>query len=89
MRHASAGLTRRLFFLAGVTTSAALARAGEASAPERIEGNIPSVPTRVLTAKERLGAKWKDEQRTDNCKVPTDKRGPTQRPDACINDRVK
>ena len=28
----------------------------------------------VLTGKERLGRKWMDEQRIDNCKVPIDKR---------------
>lgn len=35
------------------------------------------------TGKERLGGKWTDEQRLDNCKVPPDKRGPKPRPDAC------
>jgi len=28
-----------------------------------------------LTGKERLGRKWMDEQRIDNCIVPVDKRG--------------
>jgi len=36
-----------------------------------------------LTGKERLGEKWKDEQRVDNCKVPRDKQGPKPRPDSC------
>jgi hypothetical protein len=36
-----------------------------------------------LTGKERLGEKWKDEQRVDNCKVPLDKQGPKPRPDGC------
>jgi hypothetical protein len=36
-----------------------------------------------LTGKERLGEKWKDEQRVDNCKVPSDKQGPKRRPDGC------
>ena len=36
-----------------------------------------------LTGKERLSEKWKDEQRIDNCKVPTDKRGTKARPDSC------
>ena len=35
------------------------------------------------TGKERLGEKWKDEQRIDNCKVPLDKQGPKPRPDSC------
>lgn len=33
-----------------------------------------------LTGKERLGRKWMDEQRQDNCNVPPDKRGPAPRP---------
>jgi hypothetical protein len=37
----------------------------------------------VLTGKERLGPKWTDEQRIDNCKVPIDKRGTKPRPSAC------
>jgi hypothetical protein len=36
-----------------------------------------------LTGKERLGPKWSDEQRIDNCRVPVDKRGPRIRPNAC------
>jgi len=36
----------------------------------------------TLTGKERLGRKWKDEQRIDNCNVPIDKRGTRPRP-AC------
>jgi hypothetical protein len=39
----------------------------------------------VLTGKERLGPKWTDEQRIDNCNVPFDKRGNTPRPSACTN----
>lgn len=34
----------------------------------------------VLTGKERLGKKWMDEQRIDNCKVPIDRRGAKPRP---------
>jgi hypothetical protein len=36
-----------------------------------------------FTGKERLGEKWKDEQRVDNCKVPLDKQGAKARPDSC------
>jgi hypothetical protein len=43
----------------------------------------PSRPPKVLTGKERLGEKWSDEQRVDNCHVPVDKRGAKPRPDAC------
>jgi hypothetical protein len=37
----------------------------------------------ALTGKERLGRKWTDEQRIDNCNVPPDKRGTKPRPSAC------
>jgi hypothetical protein len=37
----------------------------------------------ALTGKERLGPKWTDEQRIDNCRVPIDKRGSKPRPGAC------
>jgi hypothetical protein len=44
--------------------------------------NMPS-GTPTLTAKERLGEKWRDEQRIDNCKVPVNKRGSKPRPSTC------
>ena len=37
----------------------------------------------ALTGKERLGKKWMDEQRIDNCNVPADKRGSRPRPSTC------
>ncbi len=53
-------------------------------------GSPPDQPTsdsatspRTLTGKERLGRKWMDEQRIDNCNVPIDKRGSRPRPSAC------
>lgn len=42
-----------------------------------------AVQQRVLTGKERLGRKWTDEQRIDNCNVPPDRRGAKQRPSVC------
>jgi hypothetical protein len=36
-----------------------------------------------LTGKERLGRKWMDEQRIDNCNVPIDKRGAKPRSTVC------
>ena len=39
--------------------------------------------TRTLTGKERLGPKWTDEQRIDNCNVPVDKRGTKPRVILC------
>jgi hypothetical protein len=41
--------------------------------------NLPA----TLTGKERLGRKWMDEQRIDNCNVPIDKRGARPRPSTC------
>jgi hypothetical protein len=48
------------------------------------DDRAPATPT-VLTGKERLGRKWMDEQRIDNCKVPIDKRGLKLRPDICLH----
>ena len=45
----------------------------------------PSNSAAVLTGKERLGRKWMDEQRIDNCNVPIDKRGTKPRPSTCRN----
>ena len=45
--------------------------------------SLPTVRPKVLTGKERLGPKWTDEQRIDNCKVPIDKRGSKPRPSIC------
>jgi hypothetical protein len=47
------------------------------------DANAPSNAGAQFTAKERLGEKWKDEQRIDNCKVPRDKQGTRPRPDGC------
>ena len=44
---------------------------------------LPSNTPTALTGKERLGKKWMDEQRIDNCKVPIDKRGTKPRPSTC------
>jgi hypothetical protein len=55
---------------------------GRAAAPS-VGSPAPSSPPKVLTGKERLGEKWKDEQRIDNCNVPIEKRGPKPRPDTC------
>jgi hypothetical protein len=53
-------------------------------AGDRKPDDNPSAASRpVLTGKERLGRKWTDEQRIDNCKVPIDKRGTKPRPTAC------
>jgi hypothetical protein len=48
-------------------------------------GDSRAAPTTIdsLTGKERLGRKWMDEQRIDNCKVPADKQGAKPRSSAC------
>ena len=46
---------------------------------------LPSALPAALTGKERLGRKWMDEQRIDNCNVPADKRGTRPRPTVCPN----
>jgi hypothetical protein len=53
--------------------------AGDRPEPDAASSNGPA----VLTGKERLGKKWMDEQRIDNCKVPIDKRGDKPRPGTC------
>ncbi len=47
-----------------------------------VQGNeaTPSNESGTLTGKERLGRKWSDEQRLDNCNVPIEKRGSQPRP---------
>src|SRR6516225_10177113 len=70
----------------GVTASLVIAALSPAIAQEQshaAKGPETSVISRVLTGKERLGRKWMDEQRIDNCKVPIDKRGTKPRLDTC------
>jgi hypothetical protein len=44
---------------------------------------LPRNAPGALTGKERLGRKWMDEQRIDNCNVPVDKRGNKPRSSDC------
>jgi len=76
MRSPRTGMLSLLLFAICIAVPAsAQDRAGEQPAPN---------PTRpALTGKERLGRKWMDEQRIDNCNVPIDKRGTKPRPDEC------
>ncbi len=56
------------------------------AAPREVASGAPTeVSHPVLTGKERLGPKWTDEQRIDNCRVPIDKRGSKPRPGTCAN----
>ena len=64
----------------GVTASLVFAALSLAIA----QGQSPAAKSStVLTGKERLGRKWMDEQRIDNCKVPIDKRGTKPRLNNC------
>ena len=56
-----------------------------ANAQDRVGQPAASPANPTLTGKERLGRKWMDEQRIDNCNVPIDKRGTKPRPGACAN----
>jgi len=70
----------------GVTASLVIAALSPAIAQEQshaAKGRETSLISTVRTGKERLGRKWMDEQRIDNCKVPIDKRGTKPRLDAC------
>ena len=72
--------------LLGLTTSLVMATLSSAIAEEQshaAKGRETSLISTVLTGKERLGRKWMDEQQTDNCKVPIDKRGTKPRLDTC------
>ena len=75
---------RRLisFVFAVGLASAAFAqdRQPDQTAPNAATANGPS-----LTGKERMGRKWMDEQRIDNCNVPIDKRGSKPRPSNCLH----
>ena len=55
----------------------------QATTSANIVSEKPRAGAAQLTGKERLGEKWKDEQRVDNCKVPIDRRGTTPRPVNC------
>ena len=76
-----------------IVLGAALApvAAGAQAVPQRgaNEADYPAAPAngavKQFTGKERLGEKWEDQQRIDNCKVPLDKRGTKPRPDSCAH----
>ena len=56
---------------------------GHTSGPSEVEALQSRDESKTLTGKERLGQKWTDEQRVDNCNVPIDKRGTRPRPGTC------
>ncbi|HMM89683.1 hypothetical protein [Bradyrhizobium sp.] len=75
---------RLISFLALCIASSAFAqdRKPDQTAPSMA---APTATGSTLTGKERMGRKWMDEQRIDNCNVPTDKRGSKPRPGDCLH----
>ena len=55
--------------------------------PDHSTSDAASPAERALTGKERLGRKWTDEQRIDNCHVPIEKRGSKPRASTCTRAR--
>jgi hypothetical protein len=51
--------------------------------PDQTAPNAAPAKGSSLTGKERMGRKWMDEQRIDNCNVPIDKRGSRPRSSTC------
>jgi hypothetical protein len=70
---------------AGALLAVCLALPADAQDSTRLNQPAPNAATSpaMLTGKERLGRKWMDEQRIDNCNVPIDKRGSRPRPTVC------
>ena len=78
--------------IAMLVVGAALAHAAaraqivpQSDADHRAGAAAPAERAVQPTGKERLGEKWEDEQRVDNCKVPPEKRGSKPRPDSCAH----
>lgn len=69
--------------LAAGLAQAASAQDVPARGPPPGAAALPSNTQETLTGKERLGRKWMDEQRIDNCNVPVDKRGNKPRSSDC------
>jgi hypothetical protein len=80
-------LCRQLFFslfaIFLTLPASAQERSPVGGPPTPNEATQPSNVPRGLTGKERLGKKWMDEQRIDNCNVPIGKRGTKPRPSTC------
>ena len=75
---------RHLFIAAlALALSSAVSYGQPAASGDPATRGATGVPAPARTGKERLGDKWNDDQRVDNCKVPPDKRGPKPRPEGC------
>lgn len=72
---------RRL--LALLTAVGVLSTSGIHAQNARPAAQVQGLKGEFLTGKERLGQKWTDEQRIDNCNVPIDKRGAKLRSADC------
>jgi len=55
--------------------------------PASSAATLPLNSPTSLTGKQRLGRKWMDEQRIDNCNVPIDKRGASRAPALALMSR--
>jgi hypothetical protein len=77
--------TAKLLFSPALVLTFAILGAVHGFAQDRAPADPKAAPDTIdsLTGKERLGRKWMDEQRIDNCKVPTDKQGAKLRSGAC------
>jgi hypothetical protein len=76
-------LLAAIAMLGPAMVSFAAAQTGPADSDRAMRGAVTSEAPETLTGKERLGRKWMDEQRIDNCKVPVSKRGSKPRVDTC------
>jgi hypothetical protein len=77
------GPTVKLLFSPALILAFAIFGAVHGVAQDRRPVDPKTAPVNSLTGKERLGRKWMDEQRIDNCKVPTDKQGGRPRSSEC------
>jgi len=75
------GLISLLFAVCLASGASAQDRQPDQTAPNA-KTTVPASGS-SLTGKERMGRKWMDEQRIDNCNVPTDKRGSRPRSSTC------
>jgi hypothetical protein len=77
--------TVKLHFRAVLVLAFAIIGAVHGFAQDRTSVDPKRAPNMIdsLTGKERLGRKWMDEQRIDNCKVPPDKQGAKRRSSGC------
>lgn len=73
------GSLAALFGLSIVLPALVLPATAQNRSPEQPAATAP----RTLTGKERLGRKWMDDQRIDNCNVPIEMRGTKPRSSVC------